>query len=102
MQRRASLMLPESIDIKSGPQDMAEVSVTSDLLDFSNVKMLELEEIEEKMDEMLLSEIEEKIKSNKPFTKEPDHVVQADEIKSISQEIVESILEKAMDDASNQ
>ena len=94
-------MLPESIDIKSGPQDEPEVSATSDLLDFSNVKMLELEEIEEKMDEMLLSEIEEKIKSNKTLTKDTDQIVHADEIKSISQEIVESIFDKAMEDASN-
>ena len=61
MQRRTSLRLPDTLDIKSGAQDEQEVSVNSDLLtsalDFSTVKMLEMEEIEENMDDLLLNEI---------------------------------------------
>jgi len=61
MQRRTSLRLPDTLDIKSGAQDEPEVSVNSDLLtsalDFSTVKMLEMEEIEENMDDLLLNEI---------------------------------------------
>ena len=55
------MRLPDTLDIKSGAQDEQEVSVNSDLLtsalDFSTVKMLEMEEIEENMDDLLLNEI---------------------------------------------
>ena len=55
------MRLPDTLDIKSGAQDEPEESVTSDLLDFTTVKMLEMEEIEENMDDLLLNEIETKV-----------------------------------------
>ena len=57
------MRLPDTLDIKSGAQDEPEESVTSDLLDFTTVKMLEMEEIEENMDDLLLNEIETKLQS---------------------------------------
>ena len=100
------MRLPDTLDIKSGAQDEPEVSVNSDLLtsalDFSTVKMLEMEEIEENMDDLLLNEIQTKLQQNNDdsqASKESVTAVENEEnINEVGRGIVVDIIDRALEE----